>query len=165
MNTTKITIKPHLAEYAIGKWGNDFTEPVQFPAKSDLYITIYDLLQKRPCNVWVDAGNLEIILPNRKSDTEGFRKNPECYNYLSEKSALIIQKRISLIFWDELHSMLKYEKKVHDQNYDVTANIFICMYRVESITSDALLKNYYRHRDNSDKREKRKYRRKKSIKV
>jgi len=166
MNTTKITIKPHLAEYAIGKWGNDFTEPVQFPQKTDLYITIYDLLQRRPVNYYQDSGNLEIVLPSRMNgDSDGFRKNPASYNFLSEKSCAIIQKRISLMFWEELHYELKLKKKEHDQNYDITVNYFICQYRIESITSDALLKNYYRWRENFRTREIRKYKKKKNVKV
>jgi len=165
MNTTKITIKQHLAEYCIGKWGEDFTQPVHFPPKTDLYITIYDLLQKRPCNYHQDIGNLEIVLPNRlNGDSEGFRKNPACYNFLSEKSCLIIQKRISAIFWNELHQLLIDKKKDEDQNYDITVYFFINQYRIESITSDALLKNFYRWRENSRKREVRKYKRKKHVK-
>jgi hypothetical protein len=165
MNTTKITIKPHLAEYCIGKWGDDFTEPVQFPIKTDLYICIYDLLQKRPCNYFHDDGNLEIIIPNRKQCNEGFWKDPEYYNFLSEKSCLIIQKRIELMFWDELHQLLLSKKHDEDQKYDETVYFFICKYRIESITSDALLKNFYRWRENKRQKLKRKYKRKKHVKV
>lgn len=166
MNTTKIVIKKHLAEYCIGKWGVDFTEPVKFPPKTDLYITIYDLLQKRPANCHHDVGNLEIVLPNRMDgDSDGFRKNPDVYNFLSEKSSLIIQKRIELMFWEELHFMLKQKKHDEDQNYDITVNFFICQYRIESISSDALLKNFYRWRDNSRKRTKRKYKKKRNVKI
>lgn len=166
MYTTKITIKPHLAEYCIGKWGDEFTEPVRFPSQTDLYITIYDLLQKRPCNVPNDTGNLTIVLPTRMDgDTTGFRKNPLVWNFLSEESCKEIQRRITLIFWEELHTLLKQKKHDEDQNYDVTANYFICMYRIESITIDALLKNYYRWRDNFRKRDVRKYKKKKNVKV
>lgn len=165
MNTTKITIKPHLAEYCIGKWGDDFTQPVQFPPKTDLYIAIYDLLQKRPVNCQLDTGNLEISIPNRRANEHGCWKNPAVWNYLSEKSCLIIQKRIELMFWEELHHMLRQKKHDEDQNYDVTVYYFICQYRIESITSDALLKNFYRWRDASLKRTKRKYKRKKNVKV
>ena len=165
MNTTKITIKPHLAEYCIGKWGEDFTQPVTLPQKTDLYIIVYDLLQKRPCNIYQDTGNLEIVIPNRRCDEDGCRKNTACYNYLSEKSCLIIQKRIELMFWDELHQLLLIKKHDEDHNYDITVNYFICQYRIESISSDALLKNFYRWRENSRKRMKRKYKRKKGVKV
>jgi len=164
MSTTKITIKPHLAEYCIGKWGEDFTEPVAFPPKTDLHIIIYNLLQKRPCNYHHDIGNLMIVLPNRRSDEDGCRKNLDYYNFLSEKSCVIIQKHIELLFWEELHTMLIKKKHDDEQNYDITVNFFICQYRIESITSDALLKNFYRWRDNSQKRTKRKYRRKKHVK-
>ena len=165
MNTTKITIKPHLAEYCIGKWGDDFTQPVAFPPKTELYITIYDLLQKRPINHQMDTGNLEIVIPNRRCDQDGCRKNLDYYNYLSEKSCGIIQKRIELMFWDELHQLLISEKHDNDQNYDETVYFFCCQYKIESISDDALLKNFYRWRENSRKRLKRKYRRKKSVKV
>jgi hypothetical protein len=166
MNTTKITIKSHLAEYCIGKWGDDFAEPVRFPPKTDLYITIYDLLQKRPSNVYTDNGNLEIIMPSRMNgDTDGFRKNPEYYNFLSEKSCAIIEKRITSMFWTELHDELMFQKKTNDQNYDITANFFICKYRIESLSTDAILKNFYRWRENFRKREVRKYKRKKTVKL
>jgi len=166
MNTTKITIKAHLKEYCIGKWGDDFKEPVAFPTKSDLYITIYDLLQRRPVSIPHDYGNMEIVMPTRRDgDSDGFRKNPACYNFLSEKSCIIIQKRVSALFWADLHNYLLDMKKEKDQNYDVTVHFFICTYRIESISSDALLKNYYRWRDNFRKREVRKYRHKKTVKV
>lgn len=164
MNTTKITIKPHLAEYCIGKWGEEFTEPVAFPSKTDLYIIISDLMQKRPANYFRDVGNLEIVIPNRKLCQEGFWKNPEYYNYLSEKSCGIIQNRIESIFWEEVHRELTDKKHDEDQNYDISAHYFICKYRIESITSDALIKNHKRWRDCSVKRTKRKYKRKKNVK-
>jgi len=165
MNTTKITIKEHLKEYCIGKWGDDFKEPVAFPQKTDLYITIYDLLQRRPVNIPHDYGNMEIIMPQRRDgDSDGFRKNPASYNFLSEKSCLIIQKRITGLFWAELHDTILDMKK-KGQNYDVTVHFFICSYRIESITSDALLKNYYRWREIYRQREVRQYRHKKNVKL
>lgn len=161
MITTKITIKPHLAEYCIGKWGHEFTQPVSFPANTDLYITIYDLLQKRPKDCQVDSGNLEIVIPNRRTDGDiCFRKNTEYYNYLSEASCKYIESRISLLFWAELHQLIDDSKQRLNQEYSVTINLFICKYRIESITEDALLKNFYRWRNNVRKRDKRKYQKK-----
>jgi hypothetical protein len=94
MITTKIKIECHLAEYCIGKWGNDFTEPVHFPANSDLYITIYDLTQRRPVNIHHDTGNLEIALPVRRDAPDfDFRKNPEVYNYISDRSSEILNNK------------------------------------------------------------------------
>ena len=157
MNTTKIKIKPHLAEYCIGKWGNDFTEPVEFPSYTDLHVTVYDLLQKTKLDYDPENYNLEIVIPNRKEDSEGFRKCLEYYKYLSVKSCQTIEKRIAQIFWIELHEELMYWKEEHAQNYEITVNYFICKYRIESISEDALLKNFYRWRINTKKREKRKY--------
>jgi len=157
MNTTKIKVKPHLAEYCIGCWGIDFSEPVEFPPFTDLHVLIYDLLQKGKIDCDTDDYNLEIVIPNRKSDSEGFRKCLEYYKFLSAKSCRAIEKRIEKIFWKDLHDELLYWKEDHSQNYDITVNYFICKYKIESITEDALLKNFYRWRINKQKREKRKY--------
>ena len=75
MITTKIEVPPHLKEYLIGKFCNMQDSPIRFPDNTDIYHFIYDLLERRPCNV-IDHGNLEIILPERS-----LGKNPKTYNY------------------------------------------------------------------------------------
>lgn len=161
MITTKITVEKHLAEYAIGKWGTEFTEPVRFPANSELYITVYDLTQRRPMEVHHDVGNLIIALPSR-GDCEDFdfRKNPDVYNFLSNKSCKIINKKIEVKFWAELHELLDYEKHVNGNEYLETIHYFFCKYRIESISEDCVLKNYYRWREKLRKKNKRAYKKK-----
>jgi hypothetical protein len=157
MVTTKITIKKHLAEYCIGKWGEDFSEPVAFPSLSDLYITVFDLLQKRPSDCYHMSGNLEIVIPCRRSNEElGFRKNPEVYNYLSHRSCGIIERRIESLFWSDIHQFLDERRLKGIQNLE-SIHFFMCMYKIESISEDALIKNYYRWRENIRKRSKRMY--------
>lgn len=161
MVKTRVNFSPHIVEYCIGKWGTDFHEPVKFPDNSELYFTVYDLLQKRPADHQTDVGNLEIVLPSRRYDDElGFRKNPEVYNYLSERSCRIISKKIERYFWAELHDTLDYEKHTNGIDYIETIHYFMCKYRIESISEDALIKNYYRWRDQVRKKAKRAYRRK-----
>ncbi len=161
MITTKITVEKHLAEYAIGKWESDFCAPVRFPTNSDLYITVYDLTQRRPENVYRDNGNLEIILPSRGECKEyDFRKNPEVYNYLSERSCKILNRKISLQFWAELHELLDHEKHVNGNQHINTIYTFKCKYRIESISEDCILKNFYRWRENLRKKTKRGYKKK-----
>jgi hypothetical protein len=161
MTTTKIQVEKHLAEYVIGKFGTDFKQPVRFPANSELYISIYDLSQRRPADAFSDKGNLEIVLPNRGDSPDfEFRKNPEVYNYLSMRSAHIINRKIEVQFWAELHELLDYEKHVNGNEYIESVYYFFRKYRIESITEDCVLKNYYRWREKTRKKSKRAYKKK-----
>ena len=65
MITTKIEVPQHLKEYLIGKFCNLQDSPIRFPDKTDIYHFIYDLLERRPANIFKDHGNLTIILPER----------------------------------------------------------------------------------------------------
>lgn len=155
--TTKITIPAHLREYLIGKYC-DFAEdcPVRFPESSDLYHTIYDLLEKRPASVPVDKGNLEIFLPHR---TVG--KSPHTYNYLGRRSQSILVKRIEVKMWAELHDALDTIKHRNGGKYIEGIHLFMSRYGITSLSEDAFLKNYYRWRSKERKKDvKRKYSRK-----
>ncbi|MDZ4059441.1 MAG: hypothetical protein U1D64_05290, partial [Bacteroidales bacterium] len=101
MITTKILVREHICEYAIGKFGVDFTNPVKLPSDVDLYYTIWDLMAPRPVEKPIDRGNLEIIIPNRRSDSQ-IGKNPEKFNYLSERSAKIIDYKLETMMLAEL---------------------------------------------------------------
>ena len=153
MNSTKINIEKHLAEYCIGKWGVDFTEPITFPSHSDIYFTVYDLLMKRPSNVQIDEGNLEIKIPTRSENSEDYcRKNPEVYNYISLCGCKIINRKIENLFWAELHTTIDEWRHRPDADevtnkYIEIVHYFMCRYRIESISEDALLKNYYRWKE------------------
>ena len=58
MMTFKTTVEPHVAEYIRGKFYDHEAGAVRFPSALDIYILIYDLLQKRPASNPVDTGNL-----------------------------------------------------------------------------------------------------------
>jgi hypothetical protein len=100
----------------------------------------------------VDRGNLEIALPDRR-----LGKSPETYNYLGERSQDLIQRKIENMFFAELHDELDGEKHQEGIPYIVTVWKFICKYGIASITEDALLKDYYRWRQEVRRREKRAY--------
>ncbi len=156
--TTKIQINQHLAEYCLAKWGDE-QDIVKFPDSTELYVKIHDLMQKRPEYCPVDQGNLEFCIPNRrKTDDQATRKNPEIYNYLSPRSVKIIERRIETIMWAELHEYLDYQKHKNGVEYIETIHEFRCKYCIESISEDAMLKNYYRWREKVRKRNKRQYR-------
>ena len=151
MVTSKIQIKPHLKEYCVGKYNSHADGPVRFPDTLDLYHTIYDLLRKRRTDTSpIDTGNLDIILPVRQNG-----KNVLYYNYLGERSAIIIEKKIETMMWAELHDLLDEQKHRFGVEYIDVIHHFMCKYGIESITEDAMLKNYYRWRDKVRRKSKR----------
>lgn len=149
MITTKINIKAHLAEYIQGRFTSCKNEPVAFSPGSDLYITLWDLMAKRPANApFFDTGNLEIILPSRSVG-----KRPEYYNYLSARSQTIIEKKIEEIMFEELHHRLRTNKR-QGITYIESIHYFMCEYGINSISEDAYKKEFYRLRRNEINRRK-----------
>ena len=155
--TTKISIENYLAEYCIGKWGSDFAEPVRFPDNLDVYHTLADLTQKMPENVFVVEGNLEVCIPTMTRDGDLIRKNPEVYNYISGQSSKILNRKIKILFWAELHEIVDSNRHIHGIRIIESVYTFMCKYRITSITEDALLKNYQRWKFTVRRREKRAY--------
>lgn len=152
MITTSIHIEPFLAEYLRGKYNNGANEPLHIPDNTDLYHTIWTLMSRRRKDQSpVDTGNLTLILPDRR-----IGKDPTSFNYLSPRSAKIIELEIRRMFNRELHTMMdENDQNNHElSNLDVVHN-FLCSYAIEAISEDALIKNFYRWRDNIRKREKR----------
>lgn len=141
MISTKIQIKPHLAEYVVGKYGDCDSRLVRFPDTLDVYHTIWDLLQKRPVNCRVDCGNVEIYLPDRR---EG--KKPQTYNFIGHRAERIIERKIETMLHAELHDELDEQRHRYGLEYLNIIFIFMQRYSIDSISEDALLKNYYRWR-------------------
>jgi hypothetical protein len=157
MITAKITIKPHLREYVIGKYSDfDVKKPVRFPEQSDIYVIVWDLLQKRPANVFFDSGNLEIELAKRDVG-----KNPLYYNYISLKGEKMIERKIETMMWAEFHDYVESESQMKGIPYIESIHSFITKYGITSLSEDAMVKNYYRWRNKVRKKEKRPYFRKK----
>lgn len=149
MITTCIKIEPYLAEYLRGKFNNGADEPFRIPDNTDLYHIIWTLMSRRRCDQSpVDQGNLTFILPERRVG-----KDPQVYNYLSPRSAKIIELEIRRMFNRELHVVMdENDQSGHElNNIDIVHNL-LCSYCIESISEDALLKNFYRWRENLRKR-------------
>ncbi len=149
MITTSIIIEPFLAEYLRGKYNNGANEPFRIPDTTDLYHTIWSLMaRRRKDQSPVDKGNLTIILPERR-----IGKDPEVFNYLCQRSAKLIELEVRRMFNRELHGLMdENEQNARElTNLDVVHN-FLCAYAIESISEDALLKNFYRWRENLRKR-------------
>lgn len=156
MITTSITLTPYLAEYLRGKYASGSDNVVNIPDSSDLYHVIWNYMSRRPSDVAETSGNITIALPCRR---EG--KDPAIYNYLSERAVRCVDKAVRREFNQELHSfLLENDQRGHlFDNIDVVLQ-FINMYCLESITEDALLKNFYRWRENLRKRKARRERKK-----
>lgn len=149
MITTKIEVPQHLKEYLIGKFCDLQDSPIHFPDKTDIYHIIYDLLERRPANIYVDAGNLEIVLPERS-----IGKDPKIYNYLGIRSQMILARKIDRMMWAEVHDYLDEQKHTYSITYIDGIHNFMTMYGIDSITEDAFKKNYYRWRANLRRKEK-----------
>lgn len=155
MVTVKATVDAHVAEYIKGKFFDQDSGAVRFPSTLDIYVLIYDLLQKRPACNPVDAGNLEFALPERRMG-----KDPVTYNYLSSKSQKILNNKMRLMMWAELHDLMDENKHINGIQFKETVYVFLRKYSIDSITEDALLKNYQRWRDKQRRKKKRGYNRK-----
>lgn len=155
MITVKISVEPSVAEYINGKYYDYEAGAVRFPPSLDIYILIYDLLQKRPVSNPVDTGNLEFVLPQRR---EG--KDPVSFNYLSARAQKMLGDKMRLMMWAELHDFMDENKHISGIQFKESAFLFMRKYSIESIGEDALLKNYQRWRDKQRRRKKRGYTRK-----
>lgn len=155
MVKVKVQTDPHVAEYIRGKFYDCESGTVHFPSRLDIYILIYDLLQKRPLDHPFDAGNLEFALPDRR---EG--KDPVTYNYLSGRSQKILSNKMRLMMWAELHELMDENKHIEGIQFKDSVHIFMRKYDIESITEDAMLKNYQRWRDKQRRKKKRGYKKK-----
>lgn len=159
MITTKIELPEHLKEYCIGKFNGTIDGPVRFPDATDIYHTIWDLTERRPINVHVDTGNLEIVLPKRD-----YGKSPEVYNFLGQRSQAIIIKKMELMMWAEVHDFIDENKHRYGIEHIQSVHTFMRRYDIHSISEDAFIKNFYRWRELCrKKREKRAYKKEKNL--
>lgn len=146
MVVVKIEIKEHLKEYLLGRFNEGEDGPVRFPDKLDIYQLIYDLTEKRPIG-FVDKGNVEIVLPQPHAG-----KKATSFNYLSLRSQRLIEKKIEVMMWAELHDLLDTSKHLYGLPYNETVYKFMKMYGIASLSEDAMIKNFYRYRENIRRR-------------
>jgi hypothetical protein len=163
-----IEITPHLAEYARKKYHASSADgSIRIPSTSDLYHCVWHHMQRPPSVPVPEAsasgqsspGILLISLPSRRpSSTDGPWKDPAYFNYLSSEAARSIEACLRREFNFEFHrAMMENEERGRPRrNIDVVDD-FMRQYRLESITSDALLKNYYRYRDLVRPKQRRRY--------
>uniref|UniRef100_A0AB33JJ04 Uncharacterized protein n=1 Tax=Prevotella sp. GTC17262 TaxID=3236797 RepID=A0AB33JJ04_9BACT len=156
-----IRIEPYLAEYISAKYEADpVTGGIRIPCNTDLYFCVWEQMSRQRVNQSdISNGNLRIHLPFRKARASSPWKDPAYYNYLSTSAAKEIETQIRRMFNFELHRVLLENEEFGKQrrNLDVIYD-FIRSYQLKSISSDALLKNYYRFRNRIRPKKTRQYR-------
>lgn len=150
MVTTRLEIKKHLEEYVKSKYFDIDKGAVVLPDELDLYHVLWDLMEPRRSDSPPDTGTLIIALPDRR-----IGKNPECYNYLGERSQRIFEKKVEVLFWAELHELIDHNRHVCDIEHSESIYVFMKKHDIISISEDALKKNYYRWREKLRKKSKR----------
>ena len=145
-----ISVAPYLAEYAKKKFVlNRNNGGLVIPPMSDLYHCVWHHMSRPPrefdCS---KSGNLKISLPCRRSSTdEGPWKDPAYYNYLSSTAAHNIETCLRRMFNYEFHAvMIENDEQGRPMRQIEVVEDFINRYQLQSISSDALLKNYQRYR-------------------
>lgn len=155
-----IRIEQYLAEYISAKYNKDATTGgIKIPCNTDLYFCVWEHMAKQHTNQPNVDGNLCIHLPFRRAGSICSPwKDPAYYNYLSVSAAKEIETQIRRMFNFELHRVLLENEEFGRQrkNLDVIYD-FIHIYKLKSISSDALLKNYYRFRNRLRPKKVRKY--------
>ena len=136
MITIRIQIESYLAEYVRGKYYDETVGTVRFPSSSDIYVTIYDLMEKRPVNCPADRGNLEFMLPDRREANFAGGKSPEQFNYISVRGTAILEKRLRALMWAELHELMDENKHLHGIEFKETVFTFLKKYDISSIQED-----------------------------
>ena len=153
MITTKIQVKPFLAEYAKNRFSVEGKEYIKFPDSEYLYHVMCDLMSKRPESAKIDTGNLEIALPRQARG-----KDPVTFNYIFEAGQKVIEKKLTRLFWAHVHEFIDEQVRTYGEPINESAFLFMTKFGISEITEDALVKSYYRWRGRTrEKRKKRKY--------
>ena len=101
--------------------------------------------RKRPAGCPVDSGNLELVLPERREAHLPGGKPLATYNYIGERGQNTFQEDKHNDAW-ELHDLFDENKHVYGIDYINSAWYFLRKYCIESLSVEALLKDYQRWR-------------------
>lgn len=132
-----ISIEPYLAEFLQSKYG----APVKVPQSHDLNHYLRDVMSKPTVKTDYVKGNLRVYLP-----FENGGKDPRTFNCISDAGQKVIERKVLTMFNAELHTCV--DEHRHNHGWEINESIwyFISKYEIESITFEALKKNYYRWR-------------------
>ncbi len=154
MYTVTINVKPHLAEYARSKYGDE-AGVVKFPPTSDIGVLIVDLLEKRPPTAGADKGNLTFAIFDTREARCARGKAPGTYNYISARSAAVIGRKIEISLWADFHDFVDEARHMRGETLCGAVYAFRVSHGIESLSEDAMIKNYQRWRAKSRSRRRR----------
>ncbi len=159
-----IRIEPYLAEYIQKRFKIDEkTGGIKIPYTTDLYHVVWNLMSKPVTGASSpEDSNLKIFLPCRRSGADELPgKDPAYYNYLSRSAARKVEASIRLMFNFDLHRvMLENEEQGRPRRNQDVAEDFVRRYGLTTISSESLLKNFYRFRNKLFPKKTRKYQKK-----
>lgn len=141
-----IRVAPYLAKYARQKFDVDpKTGGIRIPDSFDLYHCVWQLMERRPADaVEPEGANLVIWLPARRGSEGTVQKNPAFWNYLSPRSAWMIEKSLRRLFNWEFHHYCE-DLISRGTTKREAVGRFISLYGLGIDSEDALLKNLQRH--------------------
>lgn len=141
-----IRVEPYLATYARMKFDTDQkTGGIKIPDSFDLYHCVWQLMERRPKGAEVPQDpNLSIWLPARRGIEQVAQKNPAFWNYLSPRSARLIEKSLRRLFNWEFHHFCE-DLISQGVCKKEAVGRFIRMYGLGIDCEETLLKNLQRH--------------------
>lgn len=152
--TVSIRVAGYLAIYARRKFDiHPKTGGVMIPDNFNLYHAVWHAMAKWPLERWHigvrrrvadPGGNLLIHLPDCREG--GFHKNPLYWNYISPRSARVINRELKRLFDWEFHHYVELMVGSHpDMTKKEAVSRFVRKYGLGIDTEDTLIKNYQRH--------------------
>lgn len=141
-----IRVAPYLATYARQKFDVDpLTGGIRIPDTFDLYHCVWQLMERRPKDAKpTEETNLTIWLPARRGIEGLAQKNPAFWNYLSPRSARLVERSLRRLFNWEFHHYCENLISRGTGKKEAVGR-FIRMYGLGIDSEDALLKNLQRH--------------------
>ena len=149
--TTKIRIKPFLAAYFRQKYWDEEAKATKFPTSSLIRVKILFSLRKRPADVPVDSGNLELVVPTSQDFPE--KKDTMAWNYIppSKVSGGPTRPGIERIMENEFYSDLNdywYRYKYYGLTFKDAVEDFVDIYDLP-VDPDTIRKFHTRWQDRS----------------
>ena len=68
------------------------------------------------------------------------------YSYITPQGARILADRMRSMMWAEVHDFFDEQKHIYGMQFKESAYLFLWRYSIDSISEDALVKNYQRWR-------------------
>lgn len=163
MMTCTITLSEYLAEYLNAKYDPDGAGYVQFRPSMFVYMSIYRVMRhkrERPEGSQED-GNFTFAIPVPSVALKKPTKRPEYFNYVNKDGVHELEHCFKIMFWGDCHEFLDRKSSIEGVPYNTAIREFITLYKLSSITEEAIWKHYSRYKRKRTETKKREYQKKK----